>query len=137
VSEDATDAPRPARLTTAAALTGLEGAVIAVFGLVSLVLLFFGEPDGLVQALTMALTVLALAALPLTAARGIWLRRRWSRGPALITQLLALPVGWQMAQNGGLWTVAGVAIGLMALTVLGCLATPAAAAALGIGPRDA
>lgn len=137
VSEDASRAPRPARLVAAAALTALEGAVIAGFGLVSLVMVVTGEPDGLLQAVTMALTVLALAVLPLAAARGIWLLRRWSRGPALITQLLALPVGWQMAQNGGLWAVAGAAIGVTALSVLGCLATPTAAAALGIGPRDA
>jgi hypothetical protein len=137
VSEDASDGTRPARLTAAAALTALEGAVIACFGLVSLVLLFTGDPDGFVQAFTMALTVLALAVLPLAAARGIWRLRRWSRGPALITQLLALPVGWQMAQNGGVWTAGGVAIGVTALVVLGCLVTPTSATALGIGPRDA
>ncbi|MDT0378093.1 hypothetical protein RM572_04795 [Streptomyces sp. DSM 42041] len=137
MSDEAPLDPRPARLTVAAALTAAEGAVIACFGLVSLVMLFIGDPDGLVQALTMALTVLALAALPLAAARGLWLLRRWSRGPALITQLLALPVGWQMAQNGGVWTAGGAAIGVVALVVLGCLVTPVSAAALGVGPRDA
>ena len=47
------------------------------------------------------MTVLALSVLPLAAARGLWLRRRWSRGPSMIMQLIALPVGYQMAQNGG------------------------------------
>ncbi|MCF6523429.1 hypothetical protein [Streptomyces sp. JJ36] len=135
--DDARNRPRPARLGAAAVLTALEGTVIAAFGLYSLVLVFAGDPDGLVQALTMALTVLGLAALPLAAARGLWLRRRWSRGPAMIVQLLGLPVGWQMAQNGGVWTAGGVVIGLVALTVLGCLVNPTATEALGIGPRDA
>ncbi|MFR9674246.1 hypothetical protein [Streptomyces sp. TR06-5] len=137
LSDETPDASRPVRLAVAAVLTAAEGAVIAGFGLVSLVMVFTGKPDGLVQALTMALTVLALAALPLAAAHGIRQRRRWSRGPALITQLLALPVGWQMAQNGGPWVAGGVVIGLAALVVLGALVTPTAAAALGIGPRDA
>ncbi|EST38638.1 hypothetical protein N566_06305 [Streptomycetaceae bacterium MP113-05] len=137
MSDEAPADFRPARLTAAAALTALEGAVVACLGLVSLVLLFAGDPDGFVQALTMALTVLALAVLPLAAARGLWLLRRWSRGPALITQLLALPVGWQMAQNGGVWAVGGAMIALAALVTLWCLVTPTSAAALGVGPRDA
>lgn len=135
---DSAPAARPARITTAAVLTALEGAVIAGFGLVSLVLLFTGDPDGVTQALTLALTVLALSVLPLVAARGLWGRRSWSRGPSMIIQLLALPVGWQMAQNGGAWTLGGVVIGLTALAVLGCVLNPTATEALGIGPpRDA
>ena len=47
------------------------------------------------------LTVLALAVLPLVAARGLLLRRSWSRGPALITQLMALPVAWTLLRAQG------------------------------------
>lgn len=126
---------RPRRIAVAAALTALEGAVVAAFGLVSLVMLATGTPDDMVQAATLAVTVLALAVLPLAAARGLWLRRRWSRGPAMIVQLLGLPVGWQMAQNGGAWTFGGVVIGAVALAVLGCVVNPTATEALGIGPR--
>ncbi len=71
------------------------------------------------------------------AARGLWLRRRWSRGPSMIVQLLALPVGWQLAQNGGVWIAGGAAAGLTGLAVLACLVNPTATEALGIGPRDA
>ncbi|RLL70649.1 hypothetical protein D7M15_20615 [Streptomyces sp. Z26] len=137
VSDSTAPQTRPARVTAAAVLTALEGTVIAAFGLGSLVMLFTGDPDGMTQALTMALTVLALAALPLLAARGLWLRRRWSRGPSMITQLLALPVGWQMAQNGGAWAAGGALIGAIALAVLVCVVNPTATEALGIGPRDA
>ncbi|MET7638392.1 hypothetical protein [Streptomyces sp. NPDC005438] len=127
--------PRPRRIAVAAALTGLEGVVVAGFGLYSLVLLFTQDAD-LTQGLTLAVTVLALAVLPLVAARGLWLRRRWSRGPSMIVQLMALPVGWQMAQNGGPWTLGGVVIALVGLAVLGCLVNPTATEALGIGPRE-
>jgi uncharacterized membrane protein (DUF2068 family) len=128
---------RPRRLTAAAVLTALEGAVVAAFGAVALVKLATDEPDGMVQAATMAVTVLALSALPLTAARGLWLRRRWSRGPSMIVQLIALPTGYQMAQNGGMWTAAGAVIALTGVAVLCCLINPTATDALGIGPRDA
>ncbi|GAB2829476.1 hypothetical protein [Streptomyces daliensis] len=128
---------RPRRITAAAVLTALEGVVVAGFGLASLVLLFTDKPDDMTQAVTMAVTVLALAALPLAAARGLWLRRRWSRGPSMIVQLMALPVGWQMAQNGGIWVASGAAIAVTGVAVLCCLVNPTATEALGIGPRDA
>lgn len=132
-----TSAGRPRRITAAAVLTGVEGAVVAAFGVVSLVMLVTGKPDGVIQALTMALTVLALSVLPLAAARGLWLRRRWSRGPSMIVQLMALPIGWQMAQNGGMWTALGALLAAVGLAVLACLVNPKATVALGIGARDA
>jgi hypothetical protein len=128
---------RPRRILAAAVLTALEGAVVLGFGLYSLVLLFIAKPDGMTQAVTLAVTVLALSALPLAAARGLWLRRRWSRGPAMIVQLLALPVGWQLTQNGGVSIALGIATAAAGIAVLCCLVNPTATEALGIGPRDA
>lgn len=131
------ESPRPGRITAAAAVVAAQGVVVAGLGVTMLVMLLTGSrADDTVQALTGAVTVLALAVLPLAAARGLWLRRRWSRGPAVIVQLMALPVGWQMAQNGGVWLAAGAAIALTALAVLGSLMSPAAAGALGIGPHE-
>ncbi|WP_346776543.1 hypothetical protein [Streptomyces sp. HNM0574] len=127
---------RPRRLAAAAVLTGIEGVVVAAFGVVSLVMLVTSTPDDMTQALTMALTVLALAVLPLAAARGLWRQQRWGRGPSMIVQLMALPIGWQMAQNGGVWTAAGAAIALAGVAVLCCLVNPTATLALGVGPRD-
>lgn len=127
---------RPRRIAAAAALTALEGAVIAAFGVWSLVLLATDRPDDYAQAATLAATVLALSALPLAAARGLWQLKRWSRGPSMIVQLVALPVGWEMAQNGGTMLAAAVAAWIAALAVLGCLVNPTATEALGIGPRE-
>ncbi|MEW2223111.1 hypothetical protein AB0939_28090 [Streptomyces sp. NPDC006990] len=129
------EARGPRRIVVAAVLTGAEGLVVAAFGVVSLVLLVTRRPDDTTQAATLAATVLALSVLPLAAAGGLWLRRRWSRGPSMIVQLIALPVAWQLGSNGGGSLAAGVALGLAAVVVLGCLVNPKATEALGIG-RD-
>ncbi len=118
-------------------LVAAQGLVVAGLGISMLVMLLTGRhADDTVQALTGAVTVLALAVLPLAAARGLWLLRRWSRGPAMIVQLMAVPAGWQMAQNGGVWLALGVTIALIGLAVLVCVLSPTATEALGIGPRE-
>ena len=101
----------PGRLTAAAALTALEGLALAGLGVYMLFVGIAGDPDTPQQAETGGLTLLALAALPLIAARGLLLRRRWSRGPALITQLMALPVAWTLLQRGGALIAAGIVAG--------------------------
>ncbi|GAA2071932.1 hypothetical protein GCM10009801_24090 [Streptomyces albiaxialis] len=108
---------------------------MAGFGVVSLVKLITDKPDGMTQAVTLSVTVLALAVLPLAAARGLWLCRRWSRGPSMIVQLLALPVAWQLLQNGGIYAALAAVLAVAAVGVLACLINPTATEALGIGPR--
>ncbi|MER5729724.1 hypothetical protein ABT084_15525 [Streptomyces sp. NPDC002138] len=125
------------RLTAAAALTALEGLALAGLGVYMLFVGIAGDPDSPRQAETGGITLLALAALPLIAARGLRLGRRWSRGPALITQLMALPVAWTLFNTGGAMMAAGVALVLTAVAVGALLLNPATTEALGIGPRDA
>jgi hypothetical protein len=128
--------PVPARLTAAAALTALEGLALAGLGISMLVMGLLGDPDSPQQAETGGLTMLGLAALPLIAARGLRLRRRWSRGPALITQLMALPVAWTLYNAGGAMIAAAAALALAALAVFVLLLHPAATEALGIGQES-
>ncbi|MEU8548563.1 hypothetical protein [Streptomyces roseoverticillatus] len=128
--------PRPARLTAAAALTGLEGLALAAAGTYLLVMGLLGKPDSPQQAETGGVTVLALAALPLAAARGLWLLRRWSRGPAMATQIMALPVAWTLYNGGGVLVAAAVALAAVAVGTLVLLVNPTATEALGIGPRE-
>ncbi|PSJ27885.1 hypothetical protein B7P34_15150 [Streptosporangium nondiastaticum] len=128
--------PRPARLTAAAALTGLEGLALAAAGVYLLVMGLLGKPDSPQQAETGGITVLALAVLPLAAARGLWLRRRWSRGPAMATQIMALPVAWTLYVAGGAMIAAAVALFAVAVGTLVLLVNPTATEALGIGPRE-
>ncbi|MET9294734.1 hypothetical protein [Streptomyces sp. NPDC003077] len=127
--------PRPARLSAAAVLTAVEGVALAALGIYMLVDGIAGSPDSPRQAWTGGLTVLALAVLPLIAARGLWLRRRWSRGPSLITQIVALPVAWTLVNGGGALIAAGVGVAVAALVVLVLLVNPTSTEALGIGPR--
>lgn len=122
-------------MTAAAALCAAEGVLAAGLGLLMLLLLAVGRSDDAAQAATGAVIVLLLAALPLAAALGLWRLRRWSRGPAVIVQLLALPIALTLVGSGGPWPVAGAALAAVALAVLGCLITPAATEALGVGPR--
>lgn len=125
--------PRPGRLTAAAALTGVEGLAVAVLGAAFLIMGMLGHPKDPQLAETGGITMLALAALPLIAARGLLARRRWARGPALITQLMALPVAWTLLGSGTVLTVGGIALGVAAFVVLGLLVHPDATRALGIG----
>lgn len=126
----------PGRLTAAAVLTALEGLALAGLGVYMLYVGIAGDPDSPQQAETGGVTLLALAALPLIAARGLRLGRRWSRGPALITQLMAMPVAWTLWTTGGAMVVAAVALALTAVAVGALLVNPTATEALGIGPGE-
>lgn len=128
---------RPPQVTVAAALLAVEGALIAGWGLVSLVLLALGRTEARGQFAMLVVTVLLLAVLPFAAARGLWLLRRWSRGPSVVVQLMALPVAWQLLGADGWWTLGGVVLGLIALAALVALFTPTTTEALGILSREA
>jgi hypothetical protein len=124
--------PRPARLTVAAALAGLEGLVLVAGGLWMLVLGLTGSPDDRVQAVTGGITLVVLALLPLLAARGLLLRRSWSRGPAVITQIMALPVAYSLLQADSIAIPGGIALAVVAVAALVLLLNPATTRALGI-----
>jgi hypothetical protein len=100
-----------------------------------LVLGLTGDPDSRQQAVTGGVTLIVLALLPLLAARGLLLRRSWSRGPALITQILALPLAYTLLQADSAAIPAGIALAVVAVTALVLLVNPATTRALGIrGP---
>ncbi|MGW3496416.1 hypothetical protein [Streptomyces sp. NPDC001020] len=130
--------PRPARLTAAAALAGLEGLALAVGGVWMLVLGLAGSPDDRQQAVTGGVTLIVLALLPLLAARGLLLCRSWSRGPAVITQIMALPVAYSLLQADSIAIPGGIVLAVVAVTALVLLVNPATTRALGIrGPGSA
>lgn len=136
-TSDATG-PRPRRLTYAAALAALEGLALVVGGVWLLALGLVGEPDDRGQAVTGGVTLAVLALLPLLAARGLFARRSWSRGPAVITQLMALPVAYNMLRADGLAIPAGIVLAVVAVTALVLLINSETTRALGIkGPGKA
>ncbi|MBM7168849.1 hypothetical protein JQK87_10565 [Streptomyces sp. G44] len=133
--EAAGSRPRPARLTAAAALTALEGLALLGGGVYMLVMGLAGSPDNPRQAETGGITLIVLALLPLLAARGLLRLRRWSRGPAIITQIMALPVAWQLLQADSAAIPAGILLAVVAVASLVLLVNPTTTEALGIqGP---
>jgi hypothetical protein len=74
-----------------------------------------------------ALGALALFFLGRTLARG----RAGARGPAIVVQLMLLPVGYYMTQGGLGWL--GIPLIALALLVCGLLLAPASSKALGVG----
>ncbi|MFD5284529.1 hypothetical protein ACF1AU_04535 [Streptomyces rubrogriseus] len=130
--------PRPGRLTAAAAIAALEGLALLVGGGWMLVEGLTGHPDDRTSAVTGGVTLIVLALLPLLAARGLIARRGWSRGPAVITQIMALPVAYNMVRADSLAVPAGIVLGVVAVTALVLLVNPTTTQALGIrGPGNA
>ncbi|MBV7697217.1 hypothetical protein [Streptomyces sp. TRM70350] len=138
-SEAAAEAgPRPVRLTAAAALTALEGLALVVGGVWILVLGLIGHPDDRQQAVTGGITLIVLALLPLLAARGLLGRRSWSRGPAVITHIISLPVAYNLLQADSMAIPGGIALAAVAVASLVLLLNPETTRALGIqGPGNA
>ncbi|WP_281156617.1 hypothetical protein [Streptomyces sp. HYC2] len=140
---DGTDAPdtagpRPRRLTYAAALASLEGLVLVAGGIWLLVAGITGHEGDRQTGVTGGITVIVLALLPLLAARGLLLRRSWSRGPAVITQIMALPVAYTLLRADGAAIPAGIALAVVAVASLVLLVNPETTRALGIkGPGRA
>ena len=124
--------PRPGRLTAAAALTGLEGLALLVGGAVILTLGIAGHPDDRQQAVTGGITLIVLALLPLLATRRLLGRRGWSRGPAIVTQIMALPVAYNLLRADSLAIPGGIALAVVAITALVLLVNPTTTRALGI-----
>ena len=120
--------PAGRTLVWCATLVALEAVGLvaaAVFYLVELVVADTGDP---VRALVTAALALAAGAGLALVARGLLHRRRWARAPALVTNLILLPVGYGLVQ-GGRWYI-GLPLLLLGVAVLVLLFAPATAAAL-------
>lgn len=120
--------PAGRTLVWCASLVALEAVGLLAAAVFYLVELVVAEAGDRVRALvTVALALAAGAGLALVA-RGLLHRRRWARAPALVTNLILLPVGYGLVQ-GGRWYV-GLPLLLLGVAVLVLLFAPATAAAL-------
>jgi hypothetical protein len=137
-ASEETAGPRPRRLTYAALLAALEGLALVAGGAWMLVEGLAGDPDDRRSAVTGGVTLIVLALLPLLAARGLFARRSWSRGPAVITQIMALPVAYNLLQADSVAIPAGIVLAVVAVTGLVLLVNGETTRALGIrGPGNA
>ena len=73
-----------------------------------------------------ALVAVLLGVLALALIR----RRGWARGPAVVMELMLLPIGWFMVSGGLAWL--GVPVFLLGLLGAGLLVAPATREALGV-----
>ena len=106
----------PVTLLAAAALVALEAVGLLAAAVFFVVELGVADADDRVRASVAAvLTALGAVGLGLVA-RGLFRRRRWARAPALVTNLLVLPVAFDLTR-GGRWYV-GVPLLLLAVVVL-------------------
>ena len=91
----ATPGRAPTSVRAVAALVAVEGLLLLLGGVVEVAGAALGDPTD--PAGTIVLGILALAAgvaLGLVA-RGLLRGRRWARSPALLTQLIVVPVAWE------------------------------------------
>ena len=105
-----------ATLRAAAALVGLETLGLLAATVFFAVEIVVAEADDRTRAVTATvLTLLGTVGLALVT-RGLVRQRRWARAPGLVTNLLVLPVAYDLVR-GGRWYVGGPLL-VLALTVL-------------------
>jgi uncharacterized membrane protein (DUF2068 family) len=104
---------RPWTIVVAAALLALEGLVGFGYAAISVEQIRMSR-----AAVGVGVTILmaAFGLLLLLVARGVFRGRRWSRGPAVVTQLILLPLAWSF--KGGVTTWVSVVLAVVAITFL-------------------
>jgi NADH:ubiquinone oxidoreductase subunit K len=113
---------KPTTLTSCAALVGLEAVGLLAAAVFYVVELVVATEDDAVRALVSAgLALVAAVGLALVA-RGLRAGRRWARSPALVANLLVVPVAVGLLQ-GGRWYV-GLPLLALAVAVLVLLFHP-------------
>jgi len=117
-------AARPTPLLIGAAITALQGAALAGWGVYDLVAGPFGDSASLGRTETGGVILLLMGLLPLLAGRALLKARRWGRSPALLTNSICLPVAYYMWQSGGAMAAVGVAVALLGLAGIVSLLNP-------------
>ena len=112
----AADAPLPRAVGLAALLVGLQGAGLVLLAAFTVVETLLGRTSQTAAATVMSGIAFLAALALLLVARGLRGRRRWSRSPALLAQLLVVPVAVTQVTDGVWWV--GVPLLVWAATVL-------------------
>ena len=112
--------PRVRALQVAAVLLALEAVAAVVFAVLETTHL---SPVRLVMGVGVSLIMFGSGVLLALVARGVARARRWSRGLAVVTQLILLLLGYSFRQPPT--TYAGFVMAAVAFTVLVCLLLPA------------
>ena len=81
-----------------------------------------------------AILMAGFGLLLLVVARGVFRGRPWSRGPAVATQLILLPIAWSF--RGGVTTWVSVVLAVLAIAVLVGVLHPRSTAVFVVPPAD-
>jgi hypothetical protein len=104
---------RPLTIVVAAALLALEGLAGMAYAVLEVGQIRMSRVEvGVGVAILMA----GFGLLLLLVARGVFLGKCWSRGPAVATQLILLPIAWSF--KGGSTTWVSVVLAALAIAVL-------------------
>ena len=110
---------RPLTLIISAAVEAIEGVVALGFGLYVGGETIVGKPLDLASAIGVAVLALLGGLGMLAVARGLMRAERWGRSPAVVTQLFALFLAWNMIQSQQQWYGVPLAVGaIVALVAL-------------------
>jgi hypothetical protein len=116
-------APTPVR--GAGLIVAVQGAAALVIAAVLVVRGLAGADQRVVNGLGTAVWFVVVGGGVLAAGRALVVGKRWGRGLAVFAQLLLLPVAWYLAV-GSHQPAFGIPLGIVALTVLVLLFSPAA-----------
>ena len=115
--------PTPVR--GAGLIVAVQGAAALVVAAVLVVRGLAGADQRVVNGLGTAVWFVLAGGGVLAAGRALVVGKRWGRGLAVFTQLLLLPVAWYLAV-GSHQPAFGIPLGILAVTVLVLLFSPAA-----------
>jgi len=101
-------------LLLAAALLGLEALAAVVFGGIALTQIRISRAG---VGTGVAIWMLGYGLLLLAIARGVFLGRRWSRAPAIATQLILLPTAFSFRGQPTTWVAGAIAVVAVAILV--------------------
>ncbi|HET8601664.1 MAG TPA: hypothetical protein VFL99_15155 [Segeticoccus sp.] len=108
-----------ARITSI--ITAAQALVLLGFVVFYLLELGAGASDSPARVVTSAILILVFAVALGVLAKYLWQRARQARTPALVWNVLMLPVGWTLAQSGRAdigWPVIGVAVVAVVTVIL-------------------
>jgi hypothetical protein len=109
----------------AGVIVALQGVAALVVAVVLLVRGIAGADQRGVNSLGTAVFFIVVGGAVLAAGRALMAGKRWGRGLAVVTELLLLPVTWYLVV-GSHRPAVGIPAGIVALSVLVLLFTPAA-----------
>jgi hypothetical protein len=104
---------RPLTLVVAAILVAIEALIAVVYAVTEIGQIRMSRA---VLGVGVAVLMACFALLLFVVARGVFLGRRWSRAPAVATQLILLPIAWSF--RGGATTWVSIALAVLAIAVL-------------------